>query len=70
MRKPGKRRRKARALQRLALFVKIEDVMAFKATREKERRDRLSRLTQLSEEYGGYEREWTTRAGERTKRST
>jgi excisionase family DNA binding protein len=34
--------------------VRIEDVMAFAATRDKDRGEALSRLTQLSEELGGY----------------
>jgi excisionase family DNA binding protein len=35
--------------------LRIEDVLAFKAHRDRERGDALSELTNLSEEFGGYE---------------
>jgi excisionase family DNA binding protein len=34
--------------------LRIEDVLAFKETRDKERKTALDKLTQLSEEFGGY----------------
>ncbi len=45
-RKTGKHRR-----------VRIEDVLSFKATRDKDRRAGLRELSRLSEEYGGYDSE-------------
>jgi excisionase family DNA binding protein len=35
--------------------LRVEDVMTFKQTRDRERDERLNELTRLSEEFGGYE---------------